>query len=238
MITNQSGTKDLLKYAGAEDFNLKNIMIIGGSRIGIRVAKNLEKTMNVKIVEIDKKKCSVVAERLDNSLIINADGSNIEILEQEGLRNMDAFVAVTGNSETNILTSLLAKKIGVKKIIAEIENTNYINIAETMGIDAIINKKRIAASYIYRHTADAEINSIKLIHGSKAEIMEYVVHKKSKVTRGKIKDIKFPKNAIIGGIIRENKSIIATGEVEIKEMDKVVVFALPEAIKCVDKMFK
>ncbi|MBK7712492.1 MAG: NAD-binding protein, partial [Bacteroidales bacterium] len=147
----------MMQSSGKKNFEAKSIMILGGSRIGKHVALYMQKTCEVKLIDSDTRKCEDLAEILDNTLIINGDGRNLELLEQEGIAKIDAFVAVTGNSETNILSCLLAKKMGVKRTIAEVENMEYINLAENTGIDTIINKKISAASRIFRHTTNPNV---------------------------------------------------------------------------------
>jgi len=212
-------------------------MILGGGRIGVRIAYELEKEVNVKIIEKNKEESVRLANFFKNALVINGDGRDTELLMQEGLQYMDAFIAVTGNSETNILTCLAAKRMGVKKTIAEVENFDYIKLAESMGIDTVINKKLITASRIFRYTMSTEVSAIKCLTGSDAEVLEFIVKPNSPVTKGKIKDINFPKDAIIGGVVRGDSSHIANGTTEIKAYDRVVVFALPSAINKVGKFF-
>ena len=151
---------------------------------------------------------------------------------------MDAFIAVTGNSETNILTCQLAKKMGVKRTVAEIENIDFISLAEQVGIGSVINKKYIAASFIYRYSMNSEISSVKCLSSTDAEAVEVIVKKGSKVTQSLVKDLDFPYDAIIGGVIRGEHGFIAKGDTQIKEGDKVVVFVLPSAIKKIDKFFR
>ncbi len=237
VVTNKSGIRDVLKYSGKKKIEIKNIMILGGSRIGKRVAKSLENRFNIKLIEIDKNKSAKLADFLNNSLVINGDGRDIDLLNQEGLSNMDTFIAVTGNSETNILSCLLAKKMGVKKTIAEIENIDYIDLGESMGIDTIINKKLVTASRIFKFTMSAEVETMKCLTGSDADVLEFVAKKDSKITKESLRNIDFPKDAIVGGIIRGNKSFIATGDSIIEADDRVVVFALPSAVKKLDNLF-
>lgn len=237
VVTNKSGIRDVLKYSGKKKIEIKNIMILGGSRIGKRVAKSLENRFNIKLIEIDKNKSAQLADFLSNSLVINGDGRDIDLLNQEGLSNMDTFIAVTGNSETNILSCLLAKKMGVKKTIAEIENIDYIDLGESMGIDTIINKKLVTASRIFKFTMNAEVETMKCLTGSDADVLEFVAKKDSKITKESLRNIDFPKDAIVGGIIRGNKSFIATGNTIIEADDRVVVFALPSAVKKLDNLF-
>jgi trk system potassium uptake protein len=237
VITNQSGIKGMLEYSGKTNFDVHNLMILGGSRIGVKIAQELEKQINIKIIEKDKTKGVRLASMFSNALVINGDGRDTELLMQEGLQYMDAFVAVTGNSETNILSCLVAKRMGVKKTIAEIENIDYIQLAEGMGIDTVINKKLITASRIFRYTMSTEVSAIKCLTGSDAEVLEFIVKPDATVTRGKLKSINFPKDAIVGGVVRGDASFIAKGDTEIKAYDRVVVFALPSAINKVGKFF-
>ena len=237
VITNQAGLEVLLKYSGKEQYDIHNIMILGGSRIGKRTAKMLGKAHNVKLIETNREKAYELSNFLENTLVIHGDGSNMDLLTQEGIQKMDAFIAVTGNSETNILSCTLAKQMGVKKTIAEVENMDYIKLAENMGIDTIINKKLITAGRIFRFTNSYDVSSIRCLTGTEAEVMEFIVKPDAKVTRGALKDINFPEDAIVGGIIRGKTSFIAQGETEIKAQDKVVVFALPSAIKKMNKFF-
>jgi trk system potassium uptake protein TrkA len=237
VITNQRGISDLLKYSGKESYEINNLMILGGSRIGLRTAKDLENRMNIKLIEIDREKSIKLADVLDNTLVINGDGRNIDLLLDEGLKNMDAFIAVTGNSEVNIISCNLAKQYGVKKTIAEIENIDYIDLAEKIGIDAVINKKLITASRIFRFTMSAEVSLIKCLTGTDAEVLEFVVTPGAKATRDIIKEIGFPKDSIIGGIVRGEEAIIAKGNTQIEPNDRVVVFALPSAIGKLDSYF-
>ena len=237
VITNVSGIEELMTYSGKEEFHVKNIMILGGSRIGKTIAKDLEGQFNIKLIELDRDKSFKLADYLHNTLVINGDGRNADLLVEEGLKNMDTFIAVTGDSEVNILSCLLAKNMGVKKTIAEIENLDYITLAEKMGIDNIINKKLIAASRIFRFTMNTEVNSIKCLTGTEAEVLEFTVKPGSKATKAPIRSINFPKDSIIGGIVRGKSSFVAMGDTQIKPNDKVVVFALPSAINIVGEFF-
>ncbi len=236
-ITTQTGLTLMQNFLEKKKLNIKNIMILGGSRIGRRVAKELENQFNIKLLEIDKAKCERLADYLENTLVLNADGRNVDLLKEEGLHNMDAVIAVTGVAETNILSCLLAKKLGVKKTIAEIENIEYIELAQNIGIDTIINKKRIAASHIVRFTMNAEVATVQCLTASEAEVMEFVAHKDSPITLKPLKNINFPKGAIIGGVVRGKSGFIADGDTQIKHKDHVVVFALPQAIHKVEKLF-
>jgi len=237
VIANQSGIKNMMEYSGKKNIDVNNLMILGGSRIAIQITNELEKSMNVKIIEVDKDKSQKLAGQFKNALVINGDGRNTDLLIEEGLPYMDAFVAVTGNSETNILSCIVAKRMGVKKTIAEIENINYIRLAESIGVDTVINKKLITASRIFRYTMSTDVSTIKCLTGSDAEVLEFIVKPGSPVTKGRLKEISFPKDAIIGGVVRGDSAFIAKGDSEIKPYDRVVVFALPSAIHKIGKFF-
>jgi trk system potassium uptake protein TrkA len=237
VISNQEGIKDLMEYSGKEKIDINNIMILGGSRIGMLTAKEIGNHHNVKLIELDREKSYRLSNYLNNTLVINGDGRDMNLLIEEGLKNMDAFIAVTGDSETNILSSVLANRLGVKKTIAEVENIDYIALAENMGIDTIINKKIITASRIFRFTTSESVSSVKCLTGTEAEVMEYIAKPDTKIINAPLNQIGFPKGSIIGGIIRQNSSFIANGYTIIEPGDKVVVFALPSAIKKVGKFF-
>jgi trk system potassium uptake protein TrkA len=237
VITRPDGIDALLKLGGKQKQEIRNVMIVGGGRIGRKTARRLERDMNVKLIEIDKERCLSLIDQLEHTLIINADARDIELLEDEGIRNMDAFIAVTNDYETNILTCLLAQRFGVKRVIPLIENIDYIDISQSIGIETIINKKLITASYIVRFTMDAEVTSIKCLSGIDAEVLEFVVKPGAYVTRRPIHKIDIPKGSIIGGIVRGMQSYIAVGDFQIMEGDKVVIFALPEAMSKVQALF-
>ncbi|MPQ47419.1 Trk system potassium transporter TrkA [Marinifilum sp. N1E240] len=238
VISKPESIEKVMLLAGKQKYEIKNAMILGGSRIGQKTAMELGKKMNLKLLEIDKEKSLKLADRLQDTLVINGDGRDKELLKEEGIHKMDAFVAVTGNSETNILACLLAKKMGVKRTIAEVENIDYIDLADNIGVGTMINKKLLAASYIYRFTMDADVQHCKWLTVSEAEVMELSAKEGSKITKGRLSEINFPDDANVGGVIRGDESIIATGDVQIQVNDKVVVFTLPSAIKKVEKFFK
>ncbi len=238
VITKPQGIDELLKLGGKQKMVINNIMIVGGSRIGKKAAIELEKDYNVKIIENDIERCNELANMFNNTLIIHGDARDIDLLNEEGISETDAFIAVTEDSETNILTSLLAKRLGVKKIIPLIENIDYLDVAQNIGLDIFINKKLITASYIFRFTMRAEVSSIKCLNGVDAEVLEFVVKKGAYVTKKPIKNIDLPSDAIIGGIVRGKEAYIAVGDLQIKEDDHVVVFSMPHAIKNVEKLFR
>ncbi len=238
IITSPSGIHDIMKYTGKADIPVKNLMILGGSRIGIRTAKDLEKRINIKLIEINRAKCNDINERVEKTLVINGDGRDIDLLKGAGISNMDAFLAVTGSAETNILACLSARKLGVKKVICEVENLDYVSFAENMGLDTIINKKLSAASRIFRFTMGDSVSSIKFMTGTDAEILEFIARPGSPVTRGPLKTINMPAGAIIGGAIRGKSCFITHGNSQIKPNDIVIVFSLQSAVYKLRRLFQ
>ena len=240
IISKREGIDQIMKYIGKSNIEVDKLMILGGGPIGEMVARQLNRQVDsIKIIELRKDRCVELSEKLgSNVTVVNGDGRNSDMLLEEGIKNYDAFVAVTSNTETNILACVAAKKLGVSRTIAEVENIEYIRLAEEMGVDAVINKKLITAGRIFKFTLSSKVRFIKYMSGTNAEILEYIVAPGSWVTKGKLKDIGFPKNAIIGGVIRGNEAFIAIGESEIKAYDRVAVFALPQAVKEVDKFFR
>ena len=212
-------------------------MIVGGGRVGRITAKRLENELNIKILEISKERCTELTNTLSNALVVNGDARNLDTLEDEDISSMDAFIAVTENTETNILTCLQAKAFGVKKTIALVENIDYIDISQNIGIDSIINKKLIAASYMVRYTLGAKVSTMKCLSGIDADIVEFEVRQGAGVTRKMIGKLPMPSDAIICGIVRDGESYIATDDFEIQAEDQVVVLALPNAIPAVERLF-
>ncbi len=238
VVTNHAGIKNILKHSGGSLEEMRQVMILGGSHIGRLIAKELGKGYSVKIFEADRDEAYRLSDSLNNALVINGDGTDVDLLMEEGLRTTDAFIAVTGDSEANILSCLLAKSEGVRHTIAEIENLDYINLAERMGIDTIINKKLIAAGHIYRYTLSGTVSMIKYLAATEAEVLEYVVSPKSKIIQKPLCEVNFPKDAIIGGLIRGKAGYVATGDTTIQPGDHVVVFSMPSAIHEVSAFFQ
>lgn len=238
IITTPGGSETILKLAGKENLKFENIMILGGGRIGRRVAKLLEDSMNVKLIESDTEKTYELADYLQKTLIIQGDGRDIDLLAQESIIDMDAFIALTEDAETNIITCLMAKHLGVKKTIALVDKADYIPLTQTIGLDSLINKKLLAANSISRFIRKGAIVAMATLEGIDAEVFEYIAQPGSIITKNKVKDLGFPKEAIIGGMIRGDESFITVGSSQINEKDKVVVFSLPGAVKKIEKFFR
>ncbi len=237
-ITVKEGVDELYKLTGKKKLEVKNVMILGGSKVGSKAARDLcAKHFNVKLIEKDKEKAFDLADELPNALVINGDGRNVELLEEESLESMDAFIAVTGNSETNIMSCLVAKSKHIRKTIALVENMDYFQLSHSIGIDSLINKKLLAANHIFRHIRKGEIVALMRLNNLNAEILEFVVKPDSKVTGNVIRELDFPKAATIGGVVRDGEGIIALGGFEIKAGDRVVVCCLPEVIPVIERLF-
>ena len=227
------------KIAGKEDYaDVRNVMIMGGSRIAVRTAQYVPDYMQVKIVDNDINRCNRLTELLDDkTMIINGDGRDMDLLIEEGLKNTEAFVALTGNSETNILACLAAKRMGVEKTVAEVENIDYIGMAESLDIGTVINKKMIAASHIYQMMLDADVSNVKCLTFANADVAEFTVPAGAKITKHFIKDPGLPKGTTIGGMIRNGEGVLVTGDTLIQPGDHVVVFCLSMMIKKIEKFF-
>ena len=237
-ITSEGGDEELCKLTGKRKTQIKDIMILGGGQIGAITAKELSKTdFNIKIVEKSKERALELADQLSNALIINGDGRNVELLEEENINAMDAFISVTGNSETNIMSCLVAKSKGVKKTIALVENMDYFALSHSIGVDTLINKKLLAANSIFRYVRKGEVVAMTKLANMKAELLEFVVKPTSRICYQFIKEVDFPRAAIIGGVIRNESGIIALGDFKIEPGDRVVVCCLPEAISKVERLF-
>ncbi|TNF66209.1 MAG: Trk system potassium transporter TrkA [Bacteroidetes bacterium] len=237
-ITDRKGVDELYKLTGKKKEEIRNVMILGGSKVGTKAARDLcEQRFNVKIIEKDKNKAFEVADMLPNALVINGDCRNVELLEEESLESMDAFIAVTGNSETNIMSCLVAKSKHIKKTIALVENMDYFQISHSIGVDTLINKKLLAANNIFRYVRKGEVVALTRLNNLNAEILEFVVKSSSEVNGELIRELDFPREASIGGVIRQGKGLIALGDFRIQEGDRVVVCCLPSAIPRIEKLF-
>ena len=236
--TTETGVEQVLKLAGKVKEEIKNVMILGGSSIGYKTAKELSKSkFKVKLIENNKEKAFEIADDIPGCLVINGDGRNVELLEEEAIQKMDAFISVTGSSEINIMSCLVAKSKGVKKTIALVENIDYFQLSQSIGVDTLINKKLLAANNIFRHVRKGEIVAITMPNNMNAELLEFIVSPTSLVCDKVIREIDFPRSAIIGGVIRDGVGMIALGDFEIKCGDRIVVCSLPKSIKKVEKLF-
>lgn len=240
IISTREGIKTIMAFLGKSNVEVNKLMIVGGGPIGEMLANSISKTIDeVKIIDPDLHRCEELRSRTgSNVTVVNGDIRNSDVLMEENIKGMDAFVAVTGNDEENVLACVVAKRYGVPRTIAEVENLEYISLAEQLGVDSVINKKMITAGKIFKMTLSSKVRFVKYMSGTNAEIMEYIVSSGSRITTKPLKDIGFPENAIVGGVIRGNDSFIAVGDTRIEAYDRVAVFALPDAVKEVDRFFK
>lgn len=236
-IAKPESIEKIKELGGKRDYQIKNAMILGGGRIGKRVAINLQRDIDLKLIEMNKERCFQLVDDLNRTMIINGNGNDISLLMDEGLDETDAFIALTDSSETNILSCLHAHKQGVKKTIALVENVSYIDVSQEIGIDTIINKKLITASYIARFTLNANVTSSKWLSGIDAEVVEVLVKENAPITKKQIMYLDLPKGVNIGGVIRNNEAHIARGNVQILPGDKVVAFTIPESANKLMKLF-
>lgn len=236
-ITRPENINFVKEQAGKIDYKINSAMFMGGSRIAQKTVQQLPSHISVKILEKDREKSYSLVEKCQRSLIINADARDVEILKQEGIEDMDAFIAVTSNSEANILACLAAKNLGVKKTVAEVENIDYIALAESMDIGTVINKKMIAAGYIYQLTLDADVLDVRTLTSADAEVVEFKAKQGSKITKSKIKDLKLPEKVNIGGYVRKGEGYIVAGDSIIEPDDHVICFCVASAIRKIENYF-
>lgn len=225
------------EQCGKSKRDIHNIILYGGSKIAQKVAQELGSELNIKILEADRELCYHLSEKIDNALVINVDGSDMDALKEAGIEDADAFVAVTENSEANIFACLAAKRFGVRKTIAEIENIDYIPMAEGLDIGAVLNKKTITASYIYQMLLDASVLNVHNLTSAKAQVVEFMAAEGSKITRHKISDIGLPKNSTIAGIVRAGEGLLVNGETRILPGDQVVILCESHIIRQLEQFF-
>ena len=237
-MTTKTGVEEIYKLTGKVREEIKNVMILGGSKIGHQTAIGLcENSFNVKLIESDAEKAFELADDIPSCLVIHGDGRNVELLEEESIQDMDAFISVTGNSETNIMSCLVAKSKGVKKAIALVENMDYFHLSHSIGIDTLINKKLLAANNIFRYIRKGEVVAMTKLNNMNAELLEFEVKENTKVCNKIIKNIDFPRSAIVGGVFRDDEGFIPLGDFKITAGDRIVVCCLPQSISKVEKLF-
>ena len=228
------------KIVGKEHYaDVKNVMIMGGGRTAMHTALNAPGYMEVKIIERDPQRCNELNEALEDNdvMVINGDGRDSSLLITEGIQHTQAFVALTGQSESNILACLTAKRLGVRKTVALVDNLEYISMAEKLDIGTIINKKTIAASHIYQMMLDSDVSNVKCLTVADADVAEFEVKAGARVTRKPVKDLGLPAGVAIGGLVRKGEGMHVNGMTQIQEGDSVVVFCQNMFIKKIDKFF-
>lgn len=236
--TDRNGVEQIVEMSGKEMKAIKNVMLLGGSKIGVRTAKELcESGYRLKFIERNREKAFEIADEIPDCLVIHGDGRNASLLDEENIEEMDVFISVTGDSETNIMACLMAKSKGVHKAIALVENMDYFQLSHSIGIDSLINKKLLAANTIFRHVRRGKVVAMTKLANMNAELLEFMVSPHARVANRLIKDLNFPDGAIIGGVIREGRGIIALGDFRIEVGDRVVVCCLPRALDRIGKLF-
>jgi len=228
------------KIVGKEHYvDVKNVMIMGGGRTAVRAANVMPEYMSVKIIEVDEKRCEYINEVVDTdkAMVINGDGRDLQLLVEEGIKNTQAFVALTGNAETNILACLTAKRLGVRKTIAMVENLDYVSMAESLDIGTIVNKKAIAASHIYQMMLDSDVRNTRFLMTANADVAEFTAQQGSKVTRKKVFELGLPYGATIGGLVRHGEGQLVSGGSQIEAGDIVVVFCHNVNMTKLEKFF-
>lgn len=229
------------KIVGKEHYvDVKNVMIMGGGDTAVRALKNMPEYMNVKLMEHDVERCDYLNDQIDDPrvMVINGDGRDLQLLNEEGIHTTQAFVALTSNAETNILACLTAKRMGVRKTVAAVENLDYVNMAVSLDIGTIINKKAIAASHIYQMMLDAEVNNVRFLMTANADVAEFTAHPESKVTKKRVFELGLPKGATIGGLVRNGEGHLVSGGTQIEAGDIVVVFCYNVRMEKLEKFFK
>jgi trk system potassium uptake protein TrkA len=231
------------KIVGKEHYvDVKNVMIMGGGNTAVRAIGLLPEYMNAKIIEMDEARCEELNELIDNDrvMIINGDGRDLSLLRDEGIGNTQAFVALTSNAETNILACLTAKRMGVRKTVAVVENMDYVSMAESLDIGTIINKKALAASRIYQMMLDEDVtvSNIKFLTTANADVAEFTAQQGSKVTRKKVFELGLPNGVTIGGLVRNGVGQLVSGGTQIEAGDNVVVFCHNINMSKIEKFFK
>ena len=228
------------KIVGKEKYvDVKNVMIMGGGTTAVRAVNTMPEYMNAKIIEINEHRCEELNELFDteDALVINGDGRDLSLLTEEGIRSTQAFVALTSNAETNILACLSAKSMGVRKTVAMVENIDYVNMAESLDIGTIVNKKVIAASHIYQMMLDVNVHNVKFLTTAHADVAEFIPVQGSKVTMKPVKDLNIPRGMTIGGLVRHGEGLLVSGNTVIEPGDSVVVFCHNVDMKKIEKMF-
>ena len=240
-VTTRKHTSLIRELVGKEDYpDVKRVMIMGGGRISVQLARKKPDWLSMKIVERNEERCYQLNELLENDdiVVIHGDGRDTGTLVDEGIRKYQAFAALTPETETNILACLAAKRLGVRKTVALVENMDYVNMAEKLDIGTIINKKAIAASHIHQLMLNADVTTMKSLTIANADVAEFVAQEGSPITGKLIREQRFPHGVSLGGLIREGIGMSVNGNTRIQAGDSVVVFATDGQIKKMDCFFR
>lgn len=241
VIAKTASIPDVIETTGKPDVEINRIMIAGGSPIGAMISRILcreEKKWNIKLIEPDRDTAVELAQELKDVLVLNGNPADPDLLATEGITDTDAFISVTEDEESNIISCLMAKHLEVQKTVALVSKSDYIPLSQTIGLDAAINKKSAASNEIHRHVRGGRVISVKALQGIKAEVIELQASPNSKIVKKPIRKIRFPKGCVVGGILSNGSTDIATGQSQILPNDRVIIFCLPEAVDKVTSLFK
>ena len=240
-MTTKEYIPHIKRIVGKEHYeDVHNVLIMGGGKTAVRAALVMPDNMQVKIIESSLERCERLNQLVDrdNVMILHGDGRDLNLLHEEGIKNIHAFVSLTGNAETNILSCLMAKSLGVRKTIAMVENLDYVPMAEGLDIGTIINKKTVAASHIFQMMMKADVRNLRTLMLADSEVAEFVAAEGSKVTRSVVKLLGLPSGVAIGGLVRGGKGILVNGNTQIQAGDSVMVFCHRHTLDKVEKYFK
>lgn len=241
ILTKTESIPAIIETTGKSEVEMNRVMIAGGTPVGTMVARILieeEKNWNIKLIEPDFDKAEELAQELKDVLILNGNPTDPDLLASEGITDTDAFISVTRDEESNIISCLMAKHLEVKKTVALVSKSDYIPLSQTIGLDAAVNKKSAASNEIHRHVRGGSVISVTALKGIKAEVIELKAAEKSKIVKKPIHKISFPSGCVVGGIVNNGSVEIATGQSQVKSGDRVIIFCLPEAISKVTSLFK
>ncbi|SHK37773.1 Trk system potassium transporter TrkA [Rhodothermus profundi] len=229
----------IARAMGKLEAPIQRIMILGGTKVGAYVARQLgrEKNRQIKLIEPDREQAERLAERLEHVLVLHGDVTDIDLLVSEGLGEMDAFVAVTDDEESNLVTCLMAKHLGVRKTVALLSKTAYVPISQTIGLDAAVSQKLAVSREILRFLRGRHVLSVATVYGLNAEILEIEAKPRAPVVRKPLKALKLPRGVLIGALLRDGQVEIATGDTQIQAGDRAIVFVTPEQLAEVERLF-
>lgn len=236
-ITTPEYVEEVRELCGKKSKVIRKVMIMGGSQIALRFCKDFHDKYQILILDLNRDRCEFLASELPDVEVINGDGRDVEVLRDNNVYQYDAFVALTNQSETNILSCLTAKDFGVVKTIADVENLQFFSLAENLNIGHAINKKLMASSSIFQIMLDSDESNSKFLALTDAEVCELEVKPKAKITRHAVKDLHLPWGMTLAALIRDGNAELIGGMTRIQEGDHVVVFCLTGTISKIEKWF-